>query len=191
MFLYLDFDTNWLNSRSSNSDKQGHHKPPQNIIVYCNFRKLRHLSLIRLITAGSASRGRGWADRPPPPPSDTTGYGQRGAGTHPTGMHSCCSIKTCEETGLVPYRSLWKIHSLKYKTHRRWHLYDLSRHEAQFLVVVQYSVHVLNPHGVDRPIEDDPFPVWSVRRSKFTERHSCYTIRPLKYKIKDIRHEPK
>ena len=31
----------------------------------------------------------GWADPTPPPPSDTTGYGQRAGGTHPTGMHSC------------------------------------------------------------------------------------------------------
>ena len=43
---------------------------------------------------GSTSRvgrvciqGVGWAD--PHPPSDTTGYGQRAGGTHPTGMHSC------------------------------------------------------------------------------------------------------
>ena len=36
---------------------------------------------------GSASGGEGWAD--PPPPSDTTGYGQRAGGTHPIGMHSC------------------------------------------------------------------------------------------------------
>ena len=43
-----------------------------------------------LHTGGSASRGvsiqGGWAD---PPPSDTTGYGQRAGGTQPTGMHSC------------------------------------------------------------------------------------------------------
>ena len=25
----------------------------------------------------------------PPPPTDTTGYGQQAGGTHPTGMHSC------------------------------------------------------------------------------------------------------
>ena len=31
---------------------------------------------------GSAS-GWGWSD----PPSDTTGYGQRAGGMHPTGMH--------------------------------------------------------------------------------------------------------
>ena len=37
------------------------------------------------MTRGSASRGVG------PPPRDTTGYGQRAGGTHPTGMHSCYS----------------------------------------------------------------------------------------------------
>ena len=34
---------------------------------------------------GSASSGVGQT----PPPSDTTGYGQRAGGTHPTIMHSC------------------------------------------------------------------------------------------------------
>ena len=42
---------------------------------------------------GSASRGRsaskGKVCPNPPPPLDTTGYGQRAGGTHPTGMHSC------------------------------------------------------------------------------------------------------
>ena len=34
----------------------------------------------------------------PPPPSDTTGCGQRTGGTHPTGMHSCFSnIFTCDQ----------------------------------------------------------------------------------------------
>ena len=28
--------------------------------------------------------------RPPPPGKQTLAYGQRAAGTHPTGMHSCC-----------------------------------------------------------------------------------------------------
>ena len=36
---------------------------------------------------GSASKGGGQI----PSPSDTTGYGQRTGGTHPTGMHSCSS----------------------------------------------------------------------------------------------------
>ena len=29
--------------------------------------------------------------RHPPPPSDTTEYGQQAGGTHPTGMHTCFS----------------------------------------------------------------------------------------------------
>ena len=36
---------------------------------------------------GSASRG-AWVD----PPLDTTKYGQRAGGTHPTGMHSCLQM---------------------------------------------------------------------------------------------------
>ena len=32
----------------------------------------------------------GGLGRPPEPPSDTTGNGQRVGGTHPTGMHSYC-----------------------------------------------------------------------------------------------------
>ena len=30
----------------------------------------------------------------PPPPPDTTGYGQRADGTHPIGMHSCSNVKS-------------------------------------------------------------------------------------------------
>ena len=37
---------------------------------------------------GGLHPGRGLG-RPPPPPSDTIGYGQQAGGTHPTGMHSC------------------------------------------------------------------------------------------------------
>ena len=29
---------------------------------------------------------------PPPPPKQTQAYGQRAAGTHPTGMHSCLQL---------------------------------------------------------------------------------------------------
>ena len=37
---------------------------------------------------------------PPPPQSDTKGYGQKGGGTHPTGMHSCLQrIFTCDSYG--------------------------------------------------------------------------------------------
>ena len=54
---------------------------------------LLHLCVI-LFTGGglppweSASRGL-VGQNPPPPQLDTTGYGQRAGGTHPTGMHSC------------------------------------------------------------------------------------------------------
>ena len=38
----------------------------------------------------------GWADTPPPK-SDSTEYGQRAGGAHPTGMHSCsCKYETGE-----------------------------------------------------------------------------------------------
>ena len=56
-----------------------------------------HLCVI-LFTGGSASREGGLHPGEvciqgglvrPPSPSDTTGYGQRAGGTHPTGMHSC------------------------------------------------------------------------------------------------------
>ena len=39
---------------------------------------------------GSTSGGGGEVGHTPP--SDTTGYGQRAGGTHPTGMHSCLKI---------------------------------------------------------------------------------------------------
>ena len=43
------------------------------------------------LQGGSASRG--LLGRPPPPPhSNTAGYGQREVGTHPTGMQSCLEI---------------------------------------------------------------------------------------------------
>ena len=129
--IFPNSDTNVLNSRSrKNSDKHGHHKPPQNIIGYCNFRKLRHLSLIRLIIArkrslcfhrclsvhgggggGGLHRGGGGSLHPvglgrPPPHRILRDTVNERAVRHRTGMHSCCSIKTCEETGPVPYRSL-------------------------------------------------------------------------------------
>ena len=46
---------------------------------------------------GAASRGGGSASggvgQTTIPPSDTTRYGQRMGGTHPTGMYSCCEKK--------------------------------------------------------------------------------------------------
>ena len=36
---------------------------------------------------------------------------------------------------------------------------DVMRQAQYLLVVVQHSVHVLNPDGVDRTVENDPLPV--------------------------------
>ena len=46
---------------------------------------------------GSTSMG-GWADPPPKDTWDTTGYGQKVGGTHPTGMLSCLLPKTYQFT---------------------------------------------------------------------------------------------
>ena len=57
-------------------------------------------SVILSTGEGSASRGVCIQEvgRPPSPPSDTTGYGQRTGGAHPTWMHSCFSnILTCDQ----------------------------------------------------------------------------------------------
>ena len=41
----------------------------------------------------------------PPPPEQTTAYGQRAAGTHPTGMHSC---------SLISFAFAWRERVLRY-----------------------------------------------------------------------------
>jgi len=59
-----------------------------------------------------------------------------------------------------------QVHGLKDEAHLRGHLDDLAAHQAQLLVVVEYRVHVLNPHGVHRAVEDQPFPVGALREWK-------------------------
>lgn len=56
-----------------------------------------------------------------------------------------------------------QVHGLKDEAHLRWHLNDLTAHQTQLLVVVQHRVHILDPHGVHRPVKDKPFPVWALR----------------------------
>ena len=46
---------------------------------------------------GSASGGVHPEGVDRPPQGDTTGYGQRAGGTHPTGMHSCFSLFALHE----------------------------------------------------------------------------------------------
>ena len=64
--------------------------------------------------------------------------------------------------------------------HRVGHLDNLAVHEAQTLVVVEDSVHVLDPLGVDRPVKHDPTPlkVWFVVRA-VSEDGAKDTIREL------------
>ena len=50
-----------------------------------------HLGVGSLHPGGGESASKGVGQTPPP--SDTTGYGQRAGGTHPTGMHSCFGHK--------------------------------------------------------------------------------------------------
>eukprot|EP00964_Phaeocystis_antarctica_P055483 scaffold32640_cov63-Phaeocystis_antarctica.AAC.1 len=52
-----------------------------------------------------------------------------------------------------------EVHALEDQVHARRHGDDLARHEAELLVVVEHRVHVLDPHRVDRPVEDHPPPL--------------------------------
>ena len=52
-----------------------------------------------------------------------------------------------------------QVHGLKDEVGGGGELYDLSTHQTQLLVVVQHSVHVLDPDGIHRPIEDEPLAV--------------------------------
>ena len=55
-------------------------------------------------------------------------------------------------------------------SHEPLHGNDLPRVEAQLLVVVQHSVHVLNPDGVHGAVEDDPLAVRARVASGVPER---------------------
>jgi len=53
-------------------------------------------------------------------------------------------------------RSDSKIHWLEDHIHILAHLNDLTAHEAELLVIVKHSVHVLDPNGIDWAIKDKP-----------------------------------
>lgn len=62
----------------------------------------------------------------------------------------------------VPYGGRWssfQVHWLEDQVRRRRQLNNLSTHQAQFLVVIKHSVHVLDPDGIHRTIKDQPLPV--------------------------------
>ena len=81
-------------------------------------------------------------------------------------------------------RSLREVHGLEDEAHDGRHLDHFAAHQTQLLVVVQHRVHVLDPHGVDRPVEHDPLAVgaapWRValsrdrpRRRRRRRRRGC------------------
>lgn len=86
-----------------------------------------------------------------------------------------CKFNIC----LSSHRGRWshlQVHGFKDKAHLRGHLDDLSTHETKLLVVIQYSVHVLNPHCVHRPIENQPLSVRTLLGRQWTVR---FTLKNL------------
>ena len=55
---------------------------------------------------------------------------------------------------------------------------DFSAAETEFLVVVQYGVHVLNPDGVDRSVEHVPALVLVRRRRSDANQRWKNSVRP-------------
>ena len=56
---------------------------------------------------------------------------------------------------------------------------DLSTAETQFLVVVQYSVHVLNPHSIYRPVKHEPAQVHIPSRCTAPDQRGQDSIGPV------------
>mmetsp|Transcript_49835 Transcript_49835/g.161211 ORF Transcript_49835/g.161211 Transcript_49835/m.161211 type:complete len:452 (+) Transcript_49835:6151-7506(+) len=65
------------------------------------------------------------------------------------------------------------------RAHIRRHRDDLSAVEAQLLVLVHDGVHVLDPHGVDRPIEDQPLSLICLIPAEVSEQHGDDAVGPL------------
>ena len=68
----------------------------------------------------------------------------------------------CLKVSKMASRTDLEIHRLKDQVCGVSELDDLATHQTQLLVVIQHSVHVLNPHCVDGPVKDDPLPFWGV-----------------------------
>lgn len=71
----------------------------------------------------------------------------------------------------------FQIHGFKHKIGGVGQLDDLSTHQTQLLVVIQHSVHVLNPDGIHRAVKDQPLPVWSLYNNKIYCFYRHYTQR--------------
>ena len=80
----------------------------------------------------------------------------------------------------MTHRGLRQVHGFEDQTHDAGHLYDLPTHQAEFFVVIQHGVHVLNPHSIYGSVKDDPLAVGGVGGGKVTESVGHHTIRPLR-----------
>ena len=72
-----------------------------------------------------------------------------------------------------------QVFRLKDEVHLVGHLDDLPTHQAQLLVVVQHSVHVLYPDGIHWAIKHDPFAVVICGCRVFPEGVGQDTVRPF------------
>lgn len=72
-----------------------------------------------------------------------------------------------------------QIHGLENQVRRRRELDDLSRREAELLVIVQYRVHVLDPKCVHRTVEDQPLSIQINGHGKGSVGHRQNAVAPL------------
>ena len=63
-------------------------------------------------------------------------------------------------------QSYLEIHGLEDEISGWCKLDNLTAHQAQLLIVIQHSVHVLNPDGIHRTIKDQPFTIWGLEKNK-------------------------
>ena len=58
----------------------------------------------------------------------------------------------------------FQIHGFKHEIGGVGQLDDFTAHQTQLLIVIQHSVHVLDPDSVHRAVKDQPLPVRSLSR---------------------------
>ena len=72
-----------------------------------------------------------------------------------------------------------QVLNLEHHRHRRAHLNDLARDEAQLLVIVQHGVHVLDPDGVHGAVEHEPLLVQRLLLGQIAHVTREHAILPL------------
>jgi hypothetical protein len=72
-----------------------------------------------------------------------------------------------------------QIHWLEDQVHTLAHGNDLATVEAEFLIIVEDCIHVLDPNGIDGAIKDEPFSIWILSLGKGSELDSQDTVGPL------------